>query len=61
MCNSPCDQHNRLESASGLGARSAALPDSLHDTTTGEALHAIVDLDLDSLTDINPPRGYGRD
>lgn len=39
----------------------AALPDSLQDTTTAEALQVIVDLDLDSLADINPPRGYGRD
>jgi hypothetical protein len=28
---------------------------------TGEALHAIVDLDLDDLIAIEPPRGYGRD
>ena len=38
-----------------------ALPDSLRDTATAEALQAIVDLDLDALTAITPPRGYGRD
>jgi hypothetical protein len=38
-----------------------ALPDPLHNTTTGEALQAIVDLDLDELTAAVPPRGYGRD
>jgi hypothetical protein len=38
-----------------------ALPESLRDTATAEALQAIVDLDLDTLADIKPPRGYGRD
>ena len=38
-----------------------ALPDSLQDTATAEALQAIVDLDLDLLATIEPPRGYGRD
>ena len=38
-----------------------ALPDPLHDTATGETLQAIVDLDLDDLVAIDPPRGYGRD
>jgi hypothetical protein len=38
-----------------------ALPDSLHDTTTAEALQAIVELDLETLADIAPPRGFGRD
>ena len=38
-----------------------ALPDSLQDSATAEALEAIVDLDLTSLADIEPPRGYGRD
>jgi hypothetical protein len=37
------------------------LPEPLRDGTTGEALHAIVDLDLDDLIAIEPPRGYGRD
>ena len=39
----------------------AALPDSLSDSQTAEALEAIVDLDLTELADIEPPRGYGRD
>ena len=38
-----------------------ALPDTLRDTATAEALQAIVDLDLSDLADIEPPRGYGRD
>ena len=38
-----------------------ALPDSLSDSPTAEALGAIVDLDLTELADIEPPRGYGRD
>ncbi len=38
-----------------------ALPDSLRDTPTDEALQAIVDLDLADLAAIVPPRGYGRD
>lgn len=38
-----------------------ALPDGLRDTATADALHTIVDLDLDELTTIEPPRGYGRD
>jgi hypothetical protein len=38
-----------------------ALPAPLHNTATGEALQAIVDLDLDDLLLIEPPRGYGRD
>ena len=38
-----------------------ALPDSLRDTATAEALQAIVDLDFSDLADIAPPRGYGRD
>jgi hypothetical protein len=37
------------------------LPEALHDSATGEALQAIVDLDLDDLVAIAPPRGYGRD
>ena len=37
-----------------------ALPDSLQDSATAEALEAIVGLDLTSLADIEPPRGYGR-
>jgi hypothetical protein len=38
-----------------------ALPDNLQDTATAEALQAIVGLDLESLADIVPPRGFGRD
>ena len=38
-----------------------ALPETLHDSATGEALQAIVELDLDELSAAVPPRGYGRD
>ena len=38
-----------------------ALPDSLKDTDTAEALQTIVELDLDALAGAEPPRGYGRD
>jgi hypothetical protein len=38
-----------------------ALPDSLRDSATADALQAIVELDLDVLADIEPPRGFGRD
>jgi len=38
-----------------------ALPEALRQTTTAEALQAIVDLDLEALTVVEPPRGYGRD
>ena len=38
-----------------------ALPEALRDAATGQALQAIVDLDLDELASIEPPRGFGRD
>jgi hypothetical protein len=38
-----------------------ALPEATRDTPTSEALQAIVDLDLDELLAIRPPRGFGRD
>ena len=38
-----------------------ALPEPLHNTATGEALQAIVDLNLEDLLTIDPPQGYGRD
>jgi hypothetical protein len=37
-----------------------ALPDALQGTATADALQAIVELDLDTLVAIEPPRGYGR-
>lgn len=42
-------------------ASSDALPDALRDSPTAAALEAIVDLDLEPLAAIEPPRGYGRD
>jgi hypothetical protein len=38
-----------------------ALPEATRETATGEALQAMVDLDLEEITAIQPPRGYGRD
>ena len=38
-----------------------ALPEPLRDTATGEALQAILDLDLDDLVAIEPPRGFAQD
>jgi hypothetical protein len=42
-------------------ARLKALPVSLRETATADALQAIVELDPDELAEIEPPRGYGRD
>jgi hypothetical protein len=38
-----------------------ALPESLQEGATAEALQAIDELDLDELQAIEPPRGFGRD
>ncbi len=38
-----------------------ALPEATRDGPTGEALQPIVDLDLDEIIAIQPPRGFGRD
>ncbi len=38
-----------------------ALPESLQESATAEALQAIDELDLDELQAIEPPRGFGRD
>jgi hypothetical protein len=38
-----------------------AIPENLRDGPTAEALQAIVELDLEELRVITPPRGYGRD
>jgi len=38
-----------------------ALPEATHDSPTGQALHAIIELDLNEIADIEPPRGFGRD
>ena len=36
-----------------------ALPEPLRESATGDALQAIVDLDLDELIAVEPPRGLG--
>jgi hypothetical protein len=38
-----------------------ALPESLRDSATAAALQDMIDLDLDAIAAIQPPRGYGRD
>jgi hypothetical protein len=38
-----------------------ALPEATRDSATGEALQAIVELDLDDIAAVEPPRGFGRD
>ena len=38
-----------------------SLPENLRSSAVAEQLEAICDLDLDSLQDIEPPRGFGRD
>lgn len=38
-----------------------AIPESLRASPTAAALEAIVDLDLTTLAECEPPRGYGRD
>ena len=68
----PVERRSRLQRWNDLVARLLALqaeyaawydvlPDSLRDTATAAALLAIVELDLDELAAIVPPRGYGRD
>ena len=39
----------------------AALPEAARDGATGDALQAILDLDLDEIAAVEPPRGFGRD
>ena len=68
----PVDRRSRLQRWNDAVARLLALqaeyaawcdavPDSLRDSATAAALQAIVELDLDELAAIVPPRGYGRD
>lgn len=38
-----------------------ALPEAARDGPTGEALQAMLDIDLSEIVSIEPPRGYGRD
>jgi hypothetical protein len=38
-----------------------AVPESLRDGATAQALQDMVDLDLEEIAAITPPRGYGRD
>jgi hypothetical protein len=57
--------HDAVTELVDIQARCAAwldaMPESLRGTATAEALQTISDLDLDVLTAIEPPRGYGRD
>jgi hypothetical protein len=38
-----------------------AMPEATRDSATGQALQAMVDLDLEEIMAIRPPRGFGRD
>jgi hypothetical protein len=38
-----------------------ALPDATSNGATAQALQAIVDIDLDDIATVEPPRGFGRD
>jgi hypothetical protein len=38
-----------------------ALPESLQESATAQALQAIDDLEIDELQAVEPPRGFGRD
>jgi hypothetical protein len=38
-----------------------ALPEATRDGATGDALQAVIDLDLEPIQAIVPPRGFGRD
>ena len=38
-----------------------SLPENLRTSAVAEHLEAICDLDLDSLQEVEPPRGFGRD
>lgn len=38
-----------------------ALPESLCESPTAEALQEMIDLDLEAIAAVQPPRGYGRD
>ena len=57
--------HDAVADLVGLQAEYAAwsdaLPESLRDTATAQALQEIIDLDLSDLAAVQPPRGYGRD
>jgi hypothetical protein len=63
--NRPQQWHAAVSTLLRLQAEYAAwldaLPEALPDSATGEALQAIVDLDLDELASIEPPRSFGRD
>ena len=38
-----------------------SLPENLRSSAVAEQLEAVCDLDLDSLQEVEPPRGFGRD
>ena len=68
LADRPPQRRSRPPAAAELAALQAeyaawldALPEALHDSATGQALQAIVDLDLDEIRTIQPPRGFGRD
>ncbi len=50
-----------LKMQAEYAAWSDAMPESLRESAMAEMLQEMVDLDLDTLAAITPPRGYGRD
>ena len=68
----PCDRRSRAQrwcdAVAELGALQEhyrdcldRIPDPLRDTDYGERLQIIVEVDIEALEEIEPPRGYGRD
>ncbi len=59
------DRFSRCRATSPMlleyAARCDDLSDGFRDTATAAALQTIVDLELDSLTTVEPPRGDDRD
>jgi DNA-binding response OmpR family regulator len=51
-------RRQQAELADEYAAWCNALPETLRDSATTEALQAIIDLDIDILPDIGPPRGH---
>jgi hypothetical protein len=55
--NSRCRNAVQAECAAWFDA----LPESLHDSATAVALQDMIDLDVEVISAVQPPRGYGRD
>jgi hypothetical protein len=66
-CRVPCHASLGIAVTSLLGLQDEYrtwldnLPEGLEGSSTAEKLRAIIELDLEELSAIDPPRGYGRD